>query len=345
MRPVFVFFHIGSDLSTPEMLVRSIRYTNPEAEIIQCSDSMTDKINGVNRVHRIEGDANNLMTFRLAGFAGLNLDQAAIYLDTDMLVVREVDPAALLGECRVRLCRRDFGRDALHSGSQRGVQFPEHHQRPLGEVYPYVACATVTRDANFWKELLSIMDTLDGRFHRWYGDQEAMRIWVDSQSIASHGFLPEAQFACLPEETAHLASASILHFKGFSRKPAMQSFFNSLFASATQGGRFEAIKSDEIRYVIMTPPPNPKSAGISYLNALATYLRDIGKTVLQLFAIYPKEQLYIWGSPEVPEQNHWVEPWQGGWVKVEPGALAKVLDARRAIVIHGENQHFSGTRV
>jgi hypothetical protein len=344
MRPIFVFFHVGSDLATPEMLVRSIRHTNPGAEIIQCSDLITGKINGVDRVHRIDGDANNLMTFRLAGFASLNLDHAAIYLDTDMLVVRGLDPAALLADCRVRLCRRDFGRDSRHSGSQRGVQFPEHHQRPLGEVYPYVACATVTQDADFWKELLAIIDTLDARFHRWYGDQEAMRIWVESQSVASHGVLPETQFACLPEETGYLESASILHFKGFNRKPAMQSFFNSLFVSAEPSAaredRVEEIKSDEIRYVIMTPPPNPKSAGISYLNALATYLRDLGKNVVQLFTIYPKEQLHIWGAPEIPKQNHWVQPWQGAWVKVEPGALSKVLDARRTIVIHGENQHY-----
>lgn len=349
MKERFVFFHVGEDLSFPRMLVKSIHTSNPGAEVIQCTDLITPKVDGVYRCHRIDGNRDNLMTFRLAAFSALQLDQTAIYLDTDMLVVKPFSPTSLLGRHDVMLCLREFDRESPHSGSQRGVHFPEHQNRPLGEVYPYLACATIARNSNIWRDLLEILHTLDDRFHRWYGDQEAMKIWAGQQEKDVAG-LPESRFACLPEQREYIKESLILHFKGSSRKRAMVTFFNSLCVELdTEVKQPEAklnepemisVKAEDIRYVIMTPPPNPKSAGISYLNDLAEYLRALGKHVIQLFTIYPQEQLHIWGSTEIPTQNHWAQPWQGEWIKIGPGDLSKTLDPRCSIVIHGENQHF-----
>ncbi len=336
------------------MLVQSIRKSNVSAEIIQCSDFSAPAIEGVSRLERFEGRPDRLMTFRLDAFAKLGLESPAIYLDTDMLVQRPLDPARLLAGREVLLCRRDFDTASLHSGSQRGVEFPEHRGRPLGEVYPYLACATITRDARFWSELVGIIESLDERFHRWYGDQEAMRLWSEKiHSETSIGLLPEMEFGCLPERSAELNSrASILHFKGAKRKPLMKEFYARQIGNDQQrhlknaSGKKDV--DDLVTYVIMTPPPNIKSAGITYLNSLAEHLRSIGKKVIQLFAVYPQEQLYVWGSSQIPIQNHWVTPWQGHWVKCEPGQLAKVFEGQRVIVIHGENQHhrwFDGLNV
>jgi hypothetical protein len=356
MKPTFVFFHVGCDAETPRMLVESIRRANPDAEIIQCTDVSTDAIPGVTNLQRFDGNAENLMIFRLSAFARLNLRHPAIYMDTDMLVLSRLDPAALLSNESVLLCERTFDRNLPHSGKQRGVEFPEHRGRALGEVYPYLACFTVTRTADFWHQLLAIIESLDPRFHRWYGDQEAMRIWVDRASESSRSFLFESEFACLPERTEHLDSARVLHFKGSSRKSLMTAFAEKIQrahesvidASHACSLRTDFANNSNVRYVIMTPPPNPKSAGITYLNSLAGYLRSIGKQVLQLFAIYSQEQLHIWGDSEIPSQNHWVQPWPGKWVKVAPGDLAKILSDRPTILIHGENQHhkwFDGLNV
>ena len=211
------------------MLVHSIVRTNPDAEIIQCTDAETAAIPGTSRVVRTEGNPANLMTYRIAAFAALQLRYPALYLDTDMLVLDSIDPTALLGTKEVLFCRRDFDCDSLHSGSQRGVEFPEHRGRPLGVVYPYVACATISKSFEFWTSLRSIIESLDERFHRWYGDQEAMRIWVENDSHDRHGFLPESDFACLPERQDHLQAATILHFKGHLRKPMMSRFYKVLF--------------------------------------------------------------------------------------------------------------------
>lgn len=229
MKDTFVFFHVGIDVKEPTMLVSSIAKSNPDADIIQCSDLETPAIEGVTRLFRLEGNSNHLMTFRIRAFSELQLQQPAIYLDTDMIVTKQLKPAFLLGDKAVLLCKREFGQDLYHTGSMRGVSFPEHKGRLLGEVYPYLACASITRDYTLWSDLHGVLGALDSRFHIWYGDQEAMRYWVDTKaSDELVGFLPESKFACLPEESDYVANAFILHFKGAARKSLMREAFNFL---------------------------------------------------------------------------------------------------------------------
>jgi hypothetical protein len=220
----FVFYHAGSNLNEPKMLVQSIRRVDPEASVIQCSDEVTEEVPGVSKVSRFASDPKNLMTARLEAFANLGLDCPAMYLDTDMLMIGLVDPNSILESHDVMLCRRVFDCDARHSGSQRGIEYPEHAGRPLGEVYPYLACATVTSDARFWVELTDEIDTLDSRFHRWYGDQEAMRIWAEKRGSSRFGCLPESVYACLPEHAKFVGDEKLLHFKGHWRKASMSKF-------------------------------------------------------------------------------------------------------------------------
>jgi len=229
LQPAFVFFHVGMDIAEPSMLVASILLSNPSASITQCSDHETPAVAGITNLVRLEGNSDRLMTFRINAFSALHLDKPAIYLDTDMIVLSELSPEALSGGKEALLCQREFGLDLFHTGSMRDVSFPEHKGRPMAEVYPYLACATVTKDYTVWADLHNILNTLDNRFHIWYGDQEAMRLWVDRNSQNRDiGILPESKFACLPEEKEHLAGASILHFKGAARKSLMRELFLSL---------------------------------------------------------------------------------------------------------------------
>ena len=106
--------------------------------------------------------------------------------------------------------------------------------------------------------------------------------------------------------------------------------------------------NDKTLYVILTPPPHPKSAGITYLNNLSGYLRSIGKRVLPVFHIEPQGELLIWNSQEIPNQIHWQQPWNGHWVKYAPGYFAKIFGDLQCIFIHGENKHckwFEGLNV
>jgi hypothetical protein len=220
----FVFYHAGSNTAEPRMLVESILAVDSQATIIQCSDLLTQRIHGVTRVARFASDPENLMTARIQAFANLNLQFPALYLDTDMLMIGQCDLQSLSSTCDVLLCERNFDVDVPHSGEQRGIKYPEHAGRPLGEIYPYLACATVTRNSRFWAELVAEMDVLDSRFHRWYGDQEAMRIWVEKRGRTSVGLLPEAVYACLPDKAKYTGQEKILHFKGYKRKALMPRF-------------------------------------------------------------------------------------------------------------------------
>jgi hypothetical protein len=224
----FVFFHVGQDLRQPTMLVHSIRLTNPSAHIIQCTDLETPIVPRTTEVHRAPCDQGRLMMARLDGFSRLKLTTPAIFLDTDMLVVKQIDPANLLANKKAILCKRSFNLNGSFIGMQRGLDFSEYEGKSLGEVYPYVACATVAGSGDFWKELVDILWRLDEKFQIWYGDQEALKYWARTQKAHDVGVLQECDYGCLPEEVNFVSRAKILHFKGPTRKTLMSKFYSKI---------------------------------------------------------------------------------------------------------------------
>ena len=123
MTPTFVFFHVGADSSMPAKMVSSLKNVMPDARVIMCSDYATEVPDGVDEVKHSEGNYEELMAWRMGAFAKARLTGPAMYIDTDMLFVLPVDPAAILGEREIVLCRRDFDRDAGFNGLQRDGMF------------------------------------------------------------------------------------------------------------------------------------------------------------------------------------------------------------------------------
>ena len=226
-RPAFVFFHVGSDTSLPTMLTKTIKLTNPSAEVIQCSDETTPLVEGVDHVQRGEYDPNRLMIGRLRAFSSLGLTRPALYLDTDMLVIKPIQINEILQGKHASFCARSFNFYGPFIGSQRGLDFSEYAGQPLGEVYPYVACSTITQDWTVWGELAKTLEGLHPKFKQWYGDQEAMKTWAKKNPVQFKTHT-ERELGCLPEEKEHLPGASILHFKGVARKPLMLKLFQRL---------------------------------------------------------------------------------------------------------------------
>jgi hypothetical protein len=224
----FVFFHVGTDTSQPRMLTESILRRNKDANVIQCSDHLTAVVDGVSKIYRLNGNLNHLMSFRLKAFSEIKLEDPAIYLDTDMLVTKKIDPAKLLKKNEVMLCRRAFNRNAIFNPIQRGLNFEEYSNSSLDSVYPFLACTTVTKNWKFWSRLLEILELKEEKFLRWYGDQEAMRDWHSQNKTTKVGYLSESEFGCLPEFHDLIDKARILHFKGPKRKELMAEFFKSI---------------------------------------------------------------------------------------------------------------------
>ncbi len=232
MMPIFCFFHIGSNVSQPQMLVDSIRKFNPSAEIIYCTDVHSPKINGV--THRLEfaGNPNEIMTFRLKSFADSKIKEPAIYLDTDMLCLKPFNPGKFLDNKDLCVCERSFGKDHLFNVNFRGLNYLEYAQKSLGEVYPYLACATIAKNSTIWQELSDICNVLSEKFRIWYGDQEALKIIVKTKLNMQLGFIPEHTFACLPEHKHYVSQAIFLHFKGAARKKLLLEYYQFIMKSS-----------------------------------------------------------------------------------------------------------------
>ncbi len=220
VKPTFVFFHVGDDeKKLTDRLTSSIRKIMPDADIIMCTDETTAIPDEVDSVHVGKYDRTKLMTERLRAFAELRLPTPAIYIDSDMEMVAPFDPAKLLGSKDIMLCRRSFNKEAIFNPYQRGLDFSEYTGKTIDDVYPYLACATATRDWTLWGKLYDTLRLfIAEKFHIWYGDQEALKICAFGEKHEKIGFVSEAEFGCLPEFFEDVNTSGIdvklIHYKG-----------------------------------------------------------------------------------------------------------------------------------
>jgi hypothetical protein len=153
----FVFFHVGSDDSFPSKMVTSLRGSNPGSVITMCTEPGAPKISGVDHYTYSTGNKAEIMFWRTRAFAETKLDVPAMYLDTDMLVIRPFEPARILGDKKIILCRRSFDVDCGFNGRQRGGVFMQYDGVSLGTLYPFLGCATITRSWREWSRLAELM--------------------------------------------------------------------------------------------------------------------------------------------------------------------------------------------
>jgi hypothetical protein len=214
----FVFFHIGEDTTQPARLIDSIEKTNPGARIIMLTDTVTPALQGAER-REFDVACGSLMTERLRAYTELGLQEPAIYLDTDMVVRGFVNLPAILGDKKYAFCNRSFDRMIPFNGQQRGLDFSEHHDRPMGLVYPYLACFIAARTGADLSPLYDRCRALDVKYQQWYGDQEALREFVNTLKVSEFNLIDEAVIACLPEYIGN-SSPLIVHYKGARKNVA-----------------------------------------------------------------------------------------------------------------------------
>jgi len=214
----FVFFHVG-DVEQPRLLVKSIRKFNPDSKIYFITDKVTENIDDVTETLRIECDRDNLMTSRLKAFSQLKLNAHAIYMDTDVLLVRPITLDLFLDH-DVYLCLRSHDKKRVINHQIRMLDLSEYKGKSIGDIYPYLACFTYTKNYLFWVDCLETLNSLDKKFHVWYGDQEALRIINDSKKY-DIGYLDESSICTLPDFSSIGDGSYSLHFKGAARKVEM----------------------------------------------------------------------------------------------------------------------------
>lgn len=206
----FAFCHVGQAAVIPTILVRSIRRHNPSAVIVQCSDEDTPDIPEADVTIRVAGD--HLMDLRLRGFA--EVAGPALFLDADMICRKPINVEEALGANDVMVCRRKHMNHAHVRPRNLRIDVTEYHDRTYGEVYPYLACATIAR-REFWSDCLGNLQTLDPKFKRWFGDQEAIRNVVKGGKYKV-GELSERDYAFTPDMGG--GDPAFVHFKGRHKK-------------------------------------------------------------------------------------------------------------------------------
>lgn len=221
----FCFFHVGSAIEEPQMLVNSIKKFNPTSEVIHCTDRFSPVIENVQRLE-FDGNPKELMLFRVKSFANAQIMEPAIYLDTDMLCCQSIQLDVENSNKDIFLCERSFDAQKLFNGNFLSLDFKEYDKKPLGQVYPYLACATITKNSLVWNEIANLCEGLSHKFKIWYGDQEALKIFVKNTQY-DLGFIPEDQWACLPEYSKFCDDIKFMHFKG-ARKKLMKNFYDTL---------------------------------------------------------------------------------------------------------------------
>jgi hypothetical protein len=224
----FVFLSVGLDSFYPKLLVNSIRRVMPDAEIIQCSDPKTPKIERVDQLRIFDEDTGNLMKFRLSAFSQIGLNEPAIYLDTDMLVLKECHLNEILTVNDVILCQRSFEKENLFNTKPfllndliiKKFEYNEYENLSIFDVFPYIACFNLVKNYAFWDACYKELLKLDEKYHFWYGDQESIKRVISTGKFL-YRTLPEYFVACLPEHVDFNKPPALIHFKGAHRKKMM----------------------------------------------------------------------------------------------------------------------------
>ncbi len=101
----------------------------PAAEIVQCTNHPSARVEGVDDVFILDEDVSNLMTYRLKVFSLLSLETPAIYLDTDILITQPFSLDQLLDGYDIAVCKRTFGRDSVINTTFKGMDLSEYKNK------------------------------------------------------------------------------------------------------------------------------------------------------------------------------------------------------------------------
>ena len=232
----FVFFYI--DTETNELsnkhksldrddiiyFIKSIKKYHPESKIIHCTDLFTKSFSDVDLVHRVKFDTNFLMYGKIKSFSTLKIDKTTVYLDPDMLVMKNIPISSIEDKADVFLLKRSFNNEMDVPLNFRGIKFSNHQNKKYIDVYPYIACLVICKQEIFWKKCLDYFDNINNNYKLWFGDQEIFRLMVEKKTF-TFGFIEEKNFACPPQYLKGNTRPFILHFKGKINKQTMKEYY------------------------------------------------------------------------------------------------------------------------
>lgn len=170
------FFWVGTDNQIPTFLVNSINVVyKKKVRIFHLTNYTTRKINGTTKTIRSDL-SKNLMVARLQAYKNFPYNnKLTFFCDADSLFIRKLNLFDLPEN--IYLIRRSENFIMNHNWPEF---YPEFVNKYSTEVMPYLFGGMALRDGEkFFSEILKICLDLPPRFQRWYGDQYALKLFLE----------------------------------------------------------------------------------------------------------------------------------------------------------------------
>ena len=216
--------HRGIERENIDLFIKSIRKYHTTSTIIHCTDISTETFKDVDIVHREEFDLNHLMVGKIKCFSSFPIDKSSIYLDPDMLVMKSIPIKLFEKKAEVFLLKRSFDLSDIMPTTFRELEYPDHKNKSLENVYPFIGCFVILKNQNFWIDCLKYYERLDENYKNWFGDQEIFKKLVEENNY-KFAFLDEKSFACPPQHLSGKDRPFIVHFKGKYNKELIKDYY------------------------------------------------------------------------------------------------------------------------
>jgi len=177
------FFWVGTDNQIPTFLVNSINIVyKRRVKIFHLTNYTTRKINGTTRTIR-SNLSENLMVARLQAYKNFPYNnKLTFFCDADSLFIRKLNLFDLPED--IYFIKRSENFIMNHNWPEF---YPEFVNKYSGEIMPYLFGGMALRDGEkLFSEILKICLDLPLRFQRWYGDQYALKIFLEKNRIKTN---------------------------------------------------------------------------------------------------------------------------------------------------------------
>lgn len=222
----FAFFHVGEDFTLPKMLCESIRITNPNSNIIQLTDKKTPILRElVTKFLRVDGNKDNLMFLRSKAYQSYKIDQPTLFLDTDMLVIKEIDENKIFNDKNYIFLER-FYDGLINPQYLKMHKLEQFSGKTWKQFCPFLGCFIGAKDQIILKEIHKNYIKLDPHYRKWNGDQMALN--ETFKKFNEIELANEKYYANPIKEDVNLDDIFILHFKG-NKKDMMKNYFDKIF--------------------------------------------------------------------------------------------------------------------
>ena len=216
--------HRGIERENIDLFIKSIRKYHIESTIIHCTDTFTETFKDVDIVHRDRFDLNYIMFGRVKCFSSFTINKTSIYLDPDMLVMKTIPVKSFEEKAEVFLLKRSFDLSNKMPTTFRKLKFPNHKNKNLENIYPFIGCFVILKKQNFWLDCLKYYENLNENYKNWFGDQEVFKRLVEKNNY-KFAYLEEKNFACPPQHLSGKDRPFIIHFKGKYNKELIKKYF------------------------------------------------------------------------------------------------------------------------